>query len=356
AARLVLATPETGADLYVSAPQYFYSHPGTCTDGKDVCVAVGAGDRILSHRFVMGSAAPVPEAGGPPPDSRLVGDKLIDLGQRAPELLAGFDGGSIRWRSPLSRHFSDGYSTDEGWIFELYPSEGLHVGSVGHPSDRSGPVANVRDWSVVETAAIRAADGSSAWRAPGTSFVCDARIQVRRKEADGSSHVWPVRCRFRGTGRYERATGLATFEGLDVTVEGFDVATGTTTWSVPLGPATVFMEDSRRPTAVTDVEVLVQGATGPVIIDVSNGATRQPALGETFWCGTNHFFEYREGKKLRDGITLNEWRGGTILNRCGAEGSPATATPASIAPSLGATVGGRTVVAEGDALVAYDRR
>jgi hypothetical protein len=116
------------------------------------------------------------------------------------------------------------------------------------------------------------------------------------------------------------------------------------------------MEDARRATAVSVVEVLVQGGHGPVIIDLSNGATRPPALGETFWCAKDHFFDYRQSRQLPDGGTANSWRGGTILYRCGAEGSPATAAPASIAPSLGATVNGRTVIAEGEALVAYDRR
>lgn len=356
AARLVVASAQTGADLLVSEPLTFASPPSGCADGKDICVRVYDRDGTVSRRFSVEAGGPIPDHGAIPPGSRFVGTEILDLGQRGPEVLAGFQGGAVRWRSPLSRHFSEGYTTDDGWSFELYRGPGLHVGSVGHPSDRSGPLANVRDWSKVETAAIRAGDGSPAWRAEGTSFGCDRRVQLQRKVADDRWEAWPVRCRLRGTGQYERATGAATFEGLDVTMEGFDVATGTTTWSVPLGAATTFMEDGRRATAVTDVEVLVQSGTGPLVIDVSDGSSRRPAIGEAFWCGKDHIFEYREARQLRAGGTANTWRGGVLLYRCGADGSPTTATPATLAPSLGATVEGRTVIAQGDGLVAYDRR
>jgi hypothetical protein len=262
----------------------------------------------------------------------------------------------VRWRSPLSRHFSSGYSTDQGWHFERYKSAGLHVGSVGYPSDRSGPVANVRDWSKVQTAALRVGDGSPVWRSEGTSFLCNSRVKLRRKVTGGESEPWPVRCRMRGMASYERATGKATFAALDITMEGFDVATGSTTWSVPLGAAEVFMEEHRNATAVSEVEVLVQSATGPLIIDLSDGATRRPAATEAFWCSEGGFFEYREARQLTSGETVNTWRRGDLIYSCTPDGSPSPSTPTSLAPSLGASVDGRTVIARADGLFAYDRR
>lgn len=160
----------------------------------------------------------------------------------------------------------------------------------------------------------------------------------------------------RGTASYERATGQATFTGLDVTMEGFDIATGNTTWSVPLGAAEIFMEQDRNATAVSDVAVLVNDATGPLIVDVSDGSTRRPASTEAFWCSKGGFFEYRESRQVATGQTANTWRRGDLLFSCAPDGSPSPATPASLAHSLGATVDGRTVIAQGDGLVAYDRR
>lgn len=356
AARLVVASAQTGADLLVSDPMSFASHPSQCEDGKDVCVTVFAqGNRRESRRFSVVAGGPVPDAGAVPPGARFLGADLLDVDPRPVETLAGFKDGIVRWRAPLSRHFSPGYSSDQGWHFQLYKSAGLHVGSVGYPSDQSGPSANVRDWSKVQIAAIRASDGSPAWRSEGTSFLCNARVKLRRKVDGGESELWPVRCRMRGKASYERATGVATFEGLDVTMEGFDVATGNTTWSVPLGAASVFMEEHRNATAVSDVEVLVQSATGPLIVDLSDGATRRPAPAEAFWCSKGGFFEYREAKQFKSGETSNTWRRGDLIYSCGPDGSPSPATPALLPPSLGATVDGRTVIAQENGLIAYDR-
>ncbi|MGH9231534.1 MAG: PQQ-binding-like beta-propeller repeat protein, partial [Acidimicrobiales bacterium] len=356
AARLVVASSETGEDLLVSEPAHFTSHPRSCADDKDVCVTLIDRDgSAVPRRFSVEGRGPAPDAGAPPPESRYVGTDLLDLGQRGPEMLAGFSDGAVRWRSPLTRHFSEGFSTDEGWYFELYRSAGMHVGSVGRPADREEPSVVVVDLSKGETAAIEAATGSPAWRSQGTRFACSARVELRRVAAPGRSELWPVRCRYRGVAQYNRLTGAGTYEGLDVTVEGFDVSTGATTWSVPLGAAEAFMEEDYEATAVGGTEVLVQAASNPLIIDLADGSTRSPGKDEAFWCGSNGFFRYREPRRLSDGRTFNTWRGGTLLSRCRADGSPTDAVPRDIARSLGATVGDRTIVSLADGLVAYDR-
>lgn len=353
AARLVVASPETGSERLVSEPMLFRSQPAHCSDGKDICVLTFDGGR--SRRFSVDAGGPVPDRGSPPAGSRFVGADLLDLGERQPEVLAGFQDGTVRWRSPLTSHFSAGYSTDKGWHFVLYKSAGLHVGSVGHPADRDDSSTVVTDLSKVQTAAIDAATGSSAWRSDGTDFTCNTAVVLERAVADDRSEPWPVRCRYKGFVRYDRATRATTYEGLDVTVEGFDVPTGKTTWSVPLGPAEAFMDEETDATPVGDSEVLLQGATGSLIVDLGSGATRLPGKGETFWCATNVIFEYRETSYLTDGRTSNSWRGETLLDPCTADRSPTTAVPRHLARSLGATVGERTVVATGRGLVAYDR-
>jgi hypothetical protein len=138
-------------------------------------------------------------------------------------------------------------------------------------------------------------------------------------------------------------------------MEGFDVRTGATTWSLALGPAEAFMDEDIDATAVSDSEVLVQGATGPVIVDLGRGSTRTPGKGEAFWCTTNVIFDYREPRHLPNGATSNSRRGETRLDPCAADGSPTTAVPVHLAKALGATVGDRTVVATSRGLVAYDR-
>lgn len=355
AARLVVASAETGDDLLVSEPAHFTSHPRSCDDGTDVCVTAVEGDGSTgSRRFSVEAGGRVADADATPPHARFVGDDLLDLGQRQPELLAGFAEGTVRWRSPLARHFPDGFTTDEGWHFGLYRSAGLHVGSVGS-ADGEEPSVVVVDLGQSHTAAIDTATGSSAWQAPGTSFLCSSKVDLYRTVAEGRTELWPVRCRYRGVARYDRVSGRPSYDGLDVTMEGFDPATGRTTWSLPLGAAEAFMKEGYEAIAVGDTEVLVHGATGPLIVDLADGSTRSPAKEETFWCGTNGFLQYRESRRFSDGRSSDRWRGGTLLSRCTADGSPTDATPRQLARSLGATVGGRTVLSLANGLVAYDR-
>jgi hypothetical protein len=215
--------------------------------------------------------------------------------------------------------------------------------------------ANVIDWSRSETAAIAAATGAAVWHEDGTRFVCQGKVALDRKVDDGRSEPWPVRCRYRGIGRYDRTTGAATYDGLDVTLEGFDVPTGTTTWSVPMGAAEAFMKGDVNATPLSDREVLVQAATRPVVVDLANGRTRRPATGERFWCNNDVVFEYRESRYYSDGTSSNSWRGGSVLRSCTADGSPAAAMPKQLPPSVGATVGSRTAIATDGGLVAFDR-
>jgi outer membrane protein assembly factor BamB len=356
AARLVVASPDTGADLLVSGPFRYVSRPRQCDDGKDICLSsADNGAPPVSKRFSVEAGGPVPDTDAAPAGSRSVGDGLLDLGQRQPEILAGFRDGKVQWRSPLTSYFSPGHSTDKGWYFERYAPGALDVGSVGRAADQEDGATVVFDLSKEQTVAIDAATGSLAWREDGTRFACDGKIALSRTVADGRSEPWPVRCRYRGLAHYKRPTEGVFYEGLDVTVEGFDVTTGKTTWSVLLGAAEAFLRDDARAIAVSDTEVLVQAATGGVVVDVATGVTRPPHAGEVFLCGKGVIFQYREARLLPDGKTANTWRGGTLLSPCVSDGSPATAAPRQVARSIGATVGDRTVVADAGGLVAYDR-
>lgn len=355
AARLVVASPDTGEDVFVSAPAFFLSHPGHCPDGADICVMVRQGDTSMPRRFSVDAGGQVPDHDGPPAGSRFLGHDLLDLSGRNPETLAGFSAGKVRWTAELSRFFSPGHSSDYGWHFEFYRSNGVDVGTVGHDADARDANATIVDLGKAQTVGFDAASGWPAWQVDATDFTCDDKVALERKMGDNLSETWPVRCRYRGTARYDAATGAATYAGLDVRVEGFDVATGKVTWSVPLGSAQRFMADDTGTTKVGDTEVLAQAATGPVIIDVAHGSTRRPAKGEVFWCGRNELFRYRERRHHADGATTDTWRGGTLLQPCAADGTDAAATPRRLPQALGATVGHRTVVAEAGALVSYEQ-
>ena len=354
-ARLVVAAPDTGTDVLVSDPGLFLSHPSRCADGKDVCVSmIDAGDS-RSVRFSLEAHGPVRDPLAAPAGSRALGERLLDLGTRQPETLGEFRDGATQWRAPLSRFFAPDHTTDLGWDFELYKTDQMHVGSVGRPPDQNDATAVVSDLSKEETAAIEATTGKLAWRADGTSYLCDGTIEVQRGPGDGEGERWPVRCRYQGTRRYDRATGTTTYQGLDVTLEGFDVQSGRTTWAVPLGAADKFV-DAPVPHVSTS-EVLTWAAAGPVIVDLATGHTRAPGPGETFWCKTEAWFTYRERFTISTGAGTDQWRGDYLAAPCLGDGSPATALPSYAPTWLGPNVGGdRTVVATAQGLVAYDRR
>jgi outer membrane protein assembly factor BamB len=356
-ARLVAASPETGDDLLVSEPAVFASHPGHCSDHTDICVRLVDGNGTSSsRRYSVEAKGLVADKGAPPPGSRELGEDLLDLGQRQPEVLAGFHGGTVLWRSPLSDHVAAGSSTDLGWYFELYRAAGLHVGSVGRPVDRSDASVVVIDLSKAQTVALDAATGAPVWRSDGTSFACRSSIVLARSVGDDRSEQWPVRCRYHGIERYDRATDTLAFDNLDVIMEGFDVGTGNAIWSVPLGRAEAFVKGDSEQTVVGDDEVLIGAETGPVVVNLATGATRAPGKGQAFWCASKVKFQYRESAFLRNGGTLDNWRGGILLQTCAADGSPTTRLPERMAKDRGATVHDRTVVATARGLVAYDRR
>ena len=109
--RLVVARPETGSDVLVSAPAVFRAPPRTCDGGVDICVlAADPGGLSTTLRFSLAAGGQVANVAPPPPGSRYVGTELLDLGIR-PDVFAGFSNGAVRWESPISQHFPQYFSS-----------------------------------------------------------------------------------------------------------------------------------------------------------------------------------------------------------------------------------------------------
>ncbi len=352
-ARLVVASPADGRDELVSEPAEFDSRPARCPDGRDICVAVSEAGRPPTPRRFQVEAGTHSPGSDHPRGSRVVGEELLDLGGRAPERLARFTDGSVRWVTELANHFPPGFSTDHGWTFELYEAAGVYVGSVSHPPVRNTPSMIQTDLSRNHTAAIDAGTGASVWQSEGTRFGCSPTLIVQREVAARRFEAWPVRCRARGTARYDKPTSTTAFENLDVTIEGFDPRTGATTWTVPLGPAEAFLDEDERAAVVDASRVLVRAADGPLVVDLENGASRVPEPTEMFWCVTEVIFQYRETLTLGSGRTSNQWRGGELVSPCTGDGSPTDRLPRRLPYGHGATVGDHTVVATVGGLIGY---
>lgn len=352
-ARLVVVVPATGEARWASEPFRFHSRPRRCHDERDVCAVVG-GDSRRAMRFDWATGGARVDHGESPQDARPVGEDLVDPGRRDPEMLARIDDGRTVWQVPLAELFSADHTTDHGWHFELYASEDTYVGTVGLPADRSQPDEVVFDLSREQTAAFDAATGARRWRAEATSFGCRGAIRLSRDAGEGRWETRPVRCRYEGLVRFASGSETASYDGLTVTVEGFDVRTGETTWSLPLGRAEHLASGRQEAPVVSATEVLLRGAGGPVILDVADGSSRIPDGDDTVWCPDDVIFRYAVPLSFHSGPHYTR-RGGILVRPCSVSGEAATAVPGSVPPSLGAWSGDRVVVATPEGLVAYDR-
>ena len=106
---------------------------------------------------------------------------------------------------------------------------------------------------VAASAGIAEATGEVLWRDAGSAYGCVEDAQYA-----------PVRCRSRGVATI-RIEDRNSFEGLDVTVEGFDPATGKTTWAVPLGASTTLVDYDASRVVAGPTQLVVDSASDRVV-------------------------------------------------------------------------------------------
>jgi outer membrane protein assembly factor BamB len=341
-AELVLADATTGADIAKSEPALFASAPHACDSSPDVCAIAktATGTAWGTLRLVPATGRSIVERDPLPRGARIVGPGgLIDLGDRPGNTLALLREGRVWWRTPVSAAFPPGFSTDNGWSWNLYRDAHLFVGSVAGPSVHDG-TRLVQDLGRMSaTAALSERDGSVAWRDDGSSL--NFRLEI---------YDAPVRCRSRGTRVSDAGGASESFRGLDVTLEGFDLATGKTTWSVPLGGDTLLVGGDARPPIAGPTQAVLNAPAGPIVVDVATGQVTRPAAGATFWCGTDRDYQFSPGFVPPDGYSLKfERPGGVLATICDANGHPAKALPPTAATlTIGARVGDHVVVAVKD--------
>ena len=318
-AELVLADAATGADLAKTPEALFSSPPYLCGGGKDICATsrIGGAGKDIAHRLEAATGRYLVEGDHVPTGARLLaGGGLFDLGDRPGNTLALLHDGEVRWRTPVSAAFPPGFTTDHGWNWNLFGEEHLFVGSVGGPWVFDGPARISRDLATTSvTAALSEIDGSVIWRDDGSSFHC--RLIT-------GDH--PVRCRWRGTVTSDAGV-VTSFQDIDVTVEGFDVRTGKTTWSVPMGGERSLVGGDARPPIAGATEVVLQAPAGPVVLDFATGKVSPPGAGATFWCISDQRYEFSQGFRLPGGSVSYARPGGVLASVCDASARPATAIP-----------------------------
>ena len=142
----------------------------------------------------------------------------------------------------------------------------------------SGPLDLTKD---VSTTAFSLNDGATTWSAPGSWFGCADNAFLGWDRSLPAGEPAGYLCRYSGTATYdETASGdphLVT-NGLNVTLERIDPATGTASWSTDLGDAKSLAGDSTggESALLDDDHLFVPNSAGGLVVDLKSGETRAP--------------------------------------------------------------------------------
>lgn len=324
-AQIIVANARTGQGVSASPPLLFTSLPSLCDNHRDVCaISEGIPGGIKRrYRLSVSNDDYTRDSDALPPGARILeGPNLLDLGDRPENTLAWLHRGAFAWRIAAADAFGPGFSSDNGWRWKVFSDQDVLVGTV-YGESRYVDGASVFDLARGSaTAGIRASTGAILWRDHGTSLWCNLPEEHPT-----------VRCRLRGT-LTATDQGIR-FAQLDVAIEGFDLTTGKTTWSIPLGAATELIGSREAVRVAGASQIVVTTPTGPAIVDYSRGELSAAAPGGTYWClATAHYFA--DGRQRT---------GGHIASVCDAQGHPARALPGADATlAAAAQVGSYAVI------------
>lgn len=343
-AELIVADARTGNDLAKSPETVFSSPPSTCFGSTDVC-AISRESRLFAprqYRLEIASGRYLPNSDELPVWARLLTiTGLYDLGDRPGNTLGLIRNGKLRWHTRVSEAFPPDYSSDNGWTWHLFTDQHVFAGSVYGESVTRGR-EDIRDLSHAATAGLSETTGKVLWRDLGSDFSCNF----------GNCDL-PVRCRRHGiaTSKRDRPTS---YEGLTVTIEGFNPATGQTTWSIALGADERLVSGEKHPPIAGPTHIIVTASTGPVVLDYLTGQVWPVARGATFWCMTPATYEFERPRRLNDGSFDYTRDGGALATICDDRGQPATALPSPEATiAAGAHIANHIVIATQSGYVGF---
>ena len=288
---------------------------------------------------------------------RDLGPGLYDPGIRTPEVLVGVTGGAVVWRRPLSSVFDQaGLSTDNGWNFDFVPNRGLFVGSVAGPPLSQTANSDVIDLSRTMTAGFRTRDGGLVWTSVGTQYICMI-LPCTGTANDNSGNVYrppTFGLRIRGTGTIHVTIQPlhATFApGASIVLEGFDLATGRTTWSFNAGQDLPLIQETTPPEVGAETVVLPDSTGTLTTLDLATGTTAPLTSGTVLWCQALTTYKTGPAYQGANGRSSTTHIGQNVTFACNPQGHPLP-TPAHVPTFIGPAVGGLTVWSQSDRVIA----
>jgi outer membrane protein assembly factor BamB len=314
----------------------FTETPTVCPDHKGLCDSTETAAGTLSSLRINaadGEVRELPNLGG-----RILGADILDPAPRAPEYVERLSPttGKLLWRDRVDTLVGGPVSSSYGWNWDSYGA--VDVGWLAATSSATQPSL---DLSEQKTVGVRASDGKRLWVSKGV-YGCP------EQGLTGNGKPFAVRCVFKAGGQ------------LDVTLQGFDVRTGKTVWSVPLGNAPAVMPTVSNTVPGAGSYVVVRmGASvfsipradgSRVLVDLVNGVVSHPAVPQNGWCLASSYYVDRDNRDEL-GKRMIQFTG-VLLSPCTSQYGVAAPTDGT-STGMGVTVGGRFIWSSPDGVDSY---
>jgi hypothetical protein len=263
----------------------------------------------------------------------------------------------VVWRVALSKVFPEtGFSTDNGWNFDRVPADGLFVGSVFGAPVSTTASQDVVDLSKTATAGFRIANGAEVWRDAGSTYICGPLpCPGTAHNVPGTSAYSPptagLRLRMTGTETFAASGGTPTLSpAAKIVVEGFDLATGHTTWSVNAGANAALAQATTPPQIGQETVILPDDAGNPMALDLTTGKQSTIPQGSMAFCQAMTTYT-GPPHETGPGTTSTDYAGGAAEFPCSPSGA-AVAEPDQVPAFVGPALGGVIAWSEANQVVA----
>lgn len=339
-AEVVGVDAATGRQLWHTPAGAFRDWPTPCPDNPlDVCTTgtLGQSRQAMALSFRASDGTPDGATTISQSLARSLSEDLLDPGTRNPDMLVALSGTSVAWTRTLASVFPyPGMSSDNGWAFDRIPAAGLFVGSVADSATNPGVPPFM-------TAGFRISDGTTVWRDANSLYACGQPLPC-----PGGNRIFEAGLAYRPPTEGLR---LRLSAGPDVAIEGFDLATGKTTWSYDAGTDDSLFDQA--PPLIGPYEVSVPTpAGGSVALDLTTGATSPIGADALLWCQEPSTYTMKVGYPNSEGRLVTAHNGQPTIRPCTSSASFDVPPPATVPSFVGTVVDGLTVWGEPSEVIA----
>ncbi|AUI49595.1 hypothetical protein AC20117_00985 [Arthrobacter crystallopoietes] len=245
--------------------------PEVCRDDPAALCLSSTSERAgPGMRLEAGAAGLVPDplwAGLPAGAQPMPGGRLYFYGEDAGDFGIGEvrDGESV-WQLEAAAAFGPGITIGSA-VYSRYleDEESYLLHSDLKPDGESGSL----DLATNRITALEGGTGTRLWSAPGTD--CNDQFDTGpHKLEDGA--LLGIRCLTRGKAIFDDGE-IASFEGLDVVIEGYGLLTGKSKWQLDAGADEDLVTGPAAANSGEDLSQRIELNGKPVLLDVASGKT-----------------------------------------------------------------------------------